>query len=84
MSVCAVKNCSNHQRNNKGIMFFTLPRNDPVGSEWLRRIKIQRKDDLPKKIVLCETHFSGEMFDKSVDLQIKLLKGMLFFKYYLL
>uniref|UniRef100_A0A7M5X900 Uncharacterized protein n=1 Tax=Clytia hemisphaerica TaxID=252671 RepID=A0A7M5X900_9CNID len=37
-------------------------------------MKTKREDPLPKKVILCESHFSAEMFDKSVDLQRRFMK----------
>ena len=77
MSACAAVGCDKHQRRDKGITFFTLP-SEKTDKErrlkWLNIIKNKRKDELPKKIVLCESHFSNEMFDESREMQIRMAK----------
>ena len=78
MSACAAVGCSKHQRRDKDVIFFNLPKTKTLASKWIKRIKNKRKDELPKKIVLCENHFSDEMFDKSIDMQNQFLQGMLY------
>ncbi|XP_066914318.1 uncharacterized protein [Clytia hemisphaerica] len=79
MSACAAVGCDKHQRRDKDITFFNLPsekthKDKERRLKWLNIIKNKRKDELPKKIVLCENHFSDEMFDESREMQIRMAK----------
>lgn len=77
MSACAAVGCDKHQRRDRNITFFNLP-SEKTDKErrlkWVNIIKNKRKDELPKKIVLCERHFSDGMFDESREMQIRMAK----------
>ena len=80
MSACAAVGCNLHQRRDHNITFFGLPSEKSENerlrrSTWISIIQSKRKDELPKKIVLCENHFSEEMFDQSREMQIRIAKG---------
>ena len=70
MSACAAVGCNKHQSRDHDITFFHLPSNKFYSSKWVSIIKNKREDELPKKVVLCENHFSEEMFDKSREMEI--------------
>ena len=75
MASCAAVGCTRHQKKNHDVTFFGLPKNNTLATEWVNRLKAKREDPLPKKVILCEGHFSAEMFDKSVDLERRFMKG---------
>ena len=78
---CAVPGCKNNQRNCKKT-FFTLPKKGTEAKAWIGRLN--RKDTLPKKVLVCEDHFSEECFDPSYELKIRFQEqGKLFLFFFI-
>ena len=53
---CAVLGCFQNQRNSKNT-FFVLPKDKIIAQAWIKRLN--RKDSLPKKVLVCEDHFTA-------------------------
>jgi len=58
---CPVPGCSNNKRNSKKLS--SLPKREAIAKAWITRLN--RKDALPKKVFVCEDHFSKECFAMS-------------------
>ena len=64
----------------EGMSFFSLPKNERESKPWVERLN--RKDALPKKVLICEDHFTHDCFDVSTELKIRFQeKGEEFFQY---
>lgn len=73
---CAVPGCVKNQRNSKNT-FFSLPKEEKIAKAWVKRLN--RKDTLPKKVLVCDDHFPLEAFDASNELKICFQeKGMVY------
>ena len=82
MACCAVPRCLKNQKNNTDIGFYSLPADPKRASLWIQRIR--REDKLPIKVVVCETHFSVDAFDESVEFRRSHQpKGIILLKYIL-
>lgn len=68
MSSCAVPGCLNSQVNSKKT-FFSLPKNEANARAWIKRLN--RLDTLPKKVLVCEDHFSSDCFDPNNEMKIR-------------
>ena len=75
MAWCAAVGCINFKAKNRNLTFFNLPREKDLAAKWKAKIK---RENLPKKVYLCEEHFEEQCFDRSVDLQNQLLPGKCF------
>ena len=69
MAACAVPTCKNNQKNCDKT-FFTLPKTKKVAEAWIERLN--RKDAIPKVVVVCDEHFEDTCFDKSTELRRRL------------
>ena len=69
---CSAVGCTNHRKRNPELSFFQLPHDKEIAAQWLAKMK---RKDLPKKVFLCQDHFTPDCFDQSIEMRNRLLPG---------
>ena len=64
---CAIPGCTNNKRKKKTL--FSLPKDPKLSKAWITRIN--RKDELPKSVYVCEDHFESTDFDANNEIKIR-------------
>ena len=72
MAHCSIVICKNKQANNSEVTYLTLSKDPQRRKNWLAAIS-RDKSNLQSNVFVCSDHFKEKYFDKSWDLQNRLV-----------